>query len=145
MTVSKLAFPPSKYVRWFADAAQEYRDNAADCLAALNDGEFNRAAYDRRDDAWNEASNLFDCQVDKIIEEHNEVLAEADLEKVEENEASALSLMGECADLVQATLQLMYMVGSLHGIPTNEVLGMTKLKCLGRDREFYDLTRGEKD
>lgn len=131
-----LPFKPNKYVRWFADAMQESRD----CYAVANlNPEDDLKNVQAANEAWSEANDLYLRQFEKICEEVDEVRELVNLDAVERDEADALNFMGECADVIQATMQLMYMVGTLHGISTKDVLGMTALKCLSRDRDFYNV------
>lgn len=112
-------FEPCKFVRWFSDAYDAYRaDGDVDGYAAS--------------EAW----DLYENESAKVREEFAEVEA-ADCDILTMSDEAAINLLGECADLVQATIQKMYMIGAAHGVSVAQVFMMTKLKCLSRDEDFY--------
>lgn len=120
-SVDDMPFKPSKYVYRFKDAWES-------CAGA--------ESLDDVPDELKSVVELYDMQTRKVAEEYAEVLeADGDILSMSQNEA--MGLLGELADLVQATMQKMYMVGCAKNVSVPQMIAMTQLKCLTRDKGFY--------
>lgn len=111
-------FPPSKHVHWFARAWDEWEK------------------FPEADDLMDEIWDVYRGQCDKITEEYEEQ-RDADVSILEMTTDEAINELGELADLVQATVQKMYMLGHAFDIPVSQMLATTMLKCITRDKDFY--------
>ena len=120
-SVEDMPFKPSKYVYRFKDAWESCAD---------------AESLDDVPEELKSVVDLYDMQTSKVAEEYAEVLAaDGDILSMSQNEA--MELLGELADLIQATMQKMYMVGCAKNVSVPQMIAMTQLKCLTRDKGFY--------
>ena len=94
-SVDDMPFKPSKYVYRFKDA-----------WGSCADAE----SLDDVPEELKSVVDLYDMQTRKVAEEYAEVL-EADCDILSMSQNEAMELLGELADLIQAAMQKMYMVG----------------------------------
>lgn len=120
-SVDDMPFKPSKYVYRFKDA-----------WGSCADAE----SLDDVPEELKSVVDLYDMQTRKVAEEYAEVL-EADCDILSMSQNEAMELLGELADLIQAAMQKMYMVGCAKNVSVPQMIAITQLKCLTRDKGFY--------
>lgn len=124
-----LPFKPNKYVHAFSDVF----------APSIVEGEDGKLYVDS--DLAEKAEELFVVEFEKMREEYREFVAEfpanSSVYTLFNDPDNAARFMEEGYDLLQALCQFLMMGSMVTGAPHDAMVAATMLKCLSRDKTFY--------